>query len=87
MAVAGRSSSQDIELATFISDRTEVGMPEPLLLKPTEAAEMLRLSRSRVYELVESGALPSVKVGRFIRVPVEGLRRWVEEHSRTSDHE
>jgi len=59
-------------------------MPEPLMLKPVEVAETLRLSRSRVYELIASGQLPSVRVGRFSRIPLDALRRWVEEHSQAT---
>jgi len=59
-------------------------MPEPLLVKPTEAAEMLRISRARVYELIASGKVPSVRVGRFTRIPLAALREWVRVHSEDS---
>ena len=49
-----------------------------LLLRPSEAGEALGLSRSTIYELVASGEIPSVRVGRSVRVPVEGLKAWVE---------
>ena len=51
---------------------------EPLLVKPEEAAKMLGLSRSRIYAMVQCGELPSLRVGRCVRVPVERLRDWVE---------
>lgn len=50
---------------------------ERLLVRPTEAAELLGVSRSKIYELLASGELPSVKIGKSIRVPVEELRQWV----------
>jgi excisionase family DNA binding protein len=56
-------------------------MPEPLLLRPVEAAEALRISRAKVYALIASGELPHVQVGRFARVPVGALRAWIAEHS------
>jgi excisionase family DNA binding protein len=56
-------------------------MPEPLLLKPTEAAESLRVSRAKVYAMLAAGELPSVRVGRFRRIPVLALRQWVEKRS------
>jgi excisionase family DNA binding protein len=34
-----------------------------------ETAQALRLGRSIVYRLIEAGEIPSVKVGRSIRVP------------------
>jgi excisionase family DNA binding protein len=60
---------------------------EPVLVRPEEAAEMLRLSRARVYELIGSGELPSVKVGRFTRVSVDVLREWVAVRSRREPKE
>jgi excisionase family DNA binding protein len=35
-----------------------------------EVAEMLRISRNAAYDLVARGEVPSVKVGRLVRVPV-----------------
>jgi excisionase family DNA binding protein len=54
---------------------------ERLLLRPAEAAELLSISRTRVYELLAGGELPSVRLGRAVRVPATELRRWVEERS------
>lgn len=51
---------------------------EPLLLRVEEAARMLRLGRATVYLLVSRGELPSVRIGRAVRVPAEALRRWIE---------
>jgi excisionase family DNA binding protein len=49
---------------------------EPVLIRPSQAALMLSVSRSTIYELIASGALPSVKVGdRLLRVPAEAIRR------------
>ena len=49
---------------------------ERLLYKPSEAAEVLGFGRSKVYELLASGELPSIRVGGSIRVPVDLLREW-----------
>lgn len=43
---------------------------------PTEAARLLSLGRSTVYELVASEAIASIHVGRAVRVSVDGLREW-----------
>jgi len=52
---------------------------EPVLIRPSQAALMLSVSRSTVYELIASGALPSVKVGdRMIRIPVAAIRRMAQ---------
>ena len=51
---------------------------EPLLLRPAEAAKALSLSRSKVYELLLTGEIASVKVGAARLIPVDGLRAWME---------
>lgn len=53
-----------------------------LLLKPDEAALMLVVGRSRLYQLLAQGELPSVKIGHSVRVPADALRLWVERHTR-----
>lgn len=50
---------------------------DKLLLKPTEVAEVLRIGRSLVYSMLACGELPSIKVGRCIRVPSASLEKWI----------
>lgn len=50
---------------------------EPLLLRVEDAAEALALSRTKVYELMASGELESVKLGRSRRVPVDAVATFV----------
>jgi excisionase family DNA binding protein len=57
---------------------------ERLLLRPHEAAELLGLGRSTVYELIASGALPSITIGKSRRVPLEALRAWVRAQTDAS---
>ncbi|MCC7103665.1 MAG: helix-turn-helix domain-containing protein [Chloroflexi bacterium] len=52
---------------------------DKLLLRPEEAAALLSLGRSTIYELIASGALESVTVGRSRRVPLAALERFVRE--------
>jgi excisionase family DNA binding protein len=59
-------------------------MNERLLLKPAEAAEAIGVSRARAYELIANGTLPSLKLGSSVRVPVEGLRQWINQ--RVAEH-
>lgn len=49
-----------------------------LLLTPEQAAERLGIGRSKVYELIGTGELESVKIGRLRRVPVDALTTFVE---------
>lgn len=48
-------------------------------LKVPEVAQLLRIARSRAYELVSSGEIPSVRIGRSVRVSRKELDRWLEE--------
>lgn len=54
---------------------------EKLLLRPAEAAEVLGIGRSKLYELISTGALPSIRVGHSRRIPIESLRRWIAEQA------
>lgn len=54
-----------------------VALPK-LLCSPEEAAAALTLSRSQVWLLIQSGELPSCKVGRRRRLFVNGLAEYVE---------
>jgi excisionase family DNA binding protein len=57
---------------------------DKLLLRPPEAAEVLGLGRSKVYALLATGELPSIRVGGSLRVPVEALRRWLDQRLRSA---
>ena len=48
------------------------------LLKPAEVAQILGIGRSKVYELLASGDLPVVRIGRCIRVPKVSLEQWIK---------
>ncbi|MBU6422408.1 MAG: helix-turn-helix domain-containing protein [Chloroflexota bacterium] len=52
-------------------------MNEPLLLRVEEAAKLLQIGRNKVYELAAAGEIPSLHVGRQLRIPTEGLREWI----------
>jgi excisionase family DNA binding protein len=39
--------------------------------------ELLRMSRTHVYNLLRSGRLPGRKIGGQWRIPVDGLRRYL----------
>jgi excisionase family DNA binding protein len=60
-------------------------LDENLLLKVSEAARILRISRNLTYELIARGEIPCVRFGRVIRVPRQGLEQWIERQSSLSD--
>ena len=61
---------------TTVPDRADVPTMggTKLLVSVAEAAELLSVSRSTVYELVAAGVIASVKLGRRRLVPTEELR-------------
>lgn len=52
--------------------------PYRALYKVTEAAALLNLSRSQVYELIRIGRLRTVTEGRSRRVPASAITDYVE---------
>jgi excisionase family DNA binding protein len=51
------------------------------LLTVVEAARELGISRSKVYELLADGELPSVRIGRTRRIAVTALEEFVADHT------
>jgi excisionase family DNA binding protein len=56
-----------------------------LLLTVDEAAHRLGIGRSHAYVYVLKGDLPSIKIGRSRRVPVQALREFIERMRDESD--
>ena len=50
-----------------------------LMWRPAEAADAIGVSRSKCYELIAHGEIPSVRVGGCVRVPVQALRDWIAD--------
>jgi excisionase family DNA binding protein len=50
-----------------------------VLLKIPEVMERLAVGQTKVYELMSSGELRSVRVGRSRRVPSDELERFIAE--------
>ena len=43
-----------------------------------EVQEILRIGKSRAYQLVQSGEIPSVRIGRLLRVRADDLERYLK---------
>lgn len=56
-------------------------MDDVRLLRIAEVAELLRISRTKVYQLIATGEIPSLHVGRSRRVPLRALADWIEEQT------
>ncbi|GII67364.1 hypothetical protein Skr01_74490 [Sphaerisporangium krabiense] len=48
-----------------------------LLLTVSEAVEALSISRAKLYQLMNSGAVPYLHIDRSRRVPVAGLEAYI----------
>lgn len=59
-----------------------VTVSEPMLLTVPEAAAHLRLSRARVFELIASGDLPSLKLGGARRIRRDALLAYLDSLGR-----
>jgi excisionase family DNA binding protein len=58
----------------------KVAIPvRPMFLRPIEAAALLSVSRSRLYELLASGTIPAIKLDGTLRVPRAGLEKLVDD--------
>ncbi len=53
---------------------------ERLLLTVEETAQRLGIGKTLAWRLVQEGQLPSVRLGRCVRVPRRELEEWVQEH-------
>lgn len=51
----------------------------PLLVDPAKLSILLGLSESTVYELLNTGEIPSFKVGRRRVIPVAAIEKWIAD--------
>ena len=54
----------------------------PLLLNVKQLAELLGVSDSSVYELIQKDDFPSLRIGKRIVIPKEELRKWISVHTK-----
>ena len=52
---------------------------EPFTVRVSTAVRLTGLSRSRIYELIRSGDLETIKVGRATLIPFRSLKSLVRE--------
>ena len=79
MAFSGRDRGP---LAMTDSAPAELArLADRLALRPKEAAQALGIGERTLRNILPE--LPHVRVGGVVLLPVEGLRRWLEEQSKT----
>ena len=52
----------------------------PLYLTVEEACQVLRIGKSIGYNLVRCGQLPSIRLGKKIRIPKNALAEYMEKY-------
>ena len=57
----------------------------PLTLNVREAAEVLRISKSKVYELAQSESFPAIRIGKRVVIPRDKLIQWMNNQAEVSD--
>jgi excisionase family DNA binding protein len=55
-----------------------------MLLTVRDVEAELQLGRTRTYELLRSGEIPVIRIGRVLRVPRDALHRWIDTKCLTS---
>jgi len=70
-------------LASLVSGE-EVTVPQqivrtivPEMLYPQEVADIMKVSRWTVYELVKRKKLPATKIGKGIRIPMKAVMEFI----------
>ena len=54
----------------------------PEILKPQEAAKILRIGKNKIYEFAKSEGFPKLYLGeRQFVIPREALRQWINQKS------
>lgn len=61
---------------------TDASPRPPLFVSPLEAARLLEVSRGQVYAMLNDGTLPSTRIGRLHRIPVDALHELADRPER-----
>lgn len=57
------------------------------MMTPEDVARALKMSRSKIYELIASGEIPGIKIGRATRVATADLDAWVQRRREANARE
>ena len=55
--------------------------PQKLTYSVAEAAEALGVSKTVMYQIIRIKGFPVIAVGNRRLIPIEGLKRWLEEQA------
>ena len=57
----------------------------PLTLNAREAAQVLRISKSKVYDLARTESFPAIRIGKRVVIPRDKLIQWMNNQAEVSD--
>ena len=49
-----------------------------------EVARLLKISKSKIYDLVQRGKIPHIRIGRNVRITESALKQWLEAQASSS---
>ena len=55
-------------------------------LTPLEVAELLKITKNTVYELIKRGELPAYKVGKKLRIDKEDINNYINNQKKVVHH-
>ena len=58
-----------------------VAQEPSMLLRIPEVARTLGIARSLAYEMARDGRLPTVHIGKAVRIPRRRLEAWIEDRA------
>jgi excisionase family DNA binding protein len=86
IALLVRVASAQSAIASALAHRAVEG-PSPAhpddeqadrLLTAGDVAALLQIPKAHVYEMVRRGDLPAARFGKYVRLPLRGLRAWID---------
>ena len=64
-------------LAAIYGLHKEKSVNEPIMVKVDVCAQMMSMGRTAIYELIQQGELPTVHIGRSVRIPTRAIHELV----------
>lgn len=71
-AAAADLTSRPAQIATPAAGQGDI-------MTPAEAAQYLKLSKAKLYAMIQRRLIPSIKIGRNIRLSRSALARWLDD--------
>lgn len=78
----GASSGDTSQLSLPFQKEGPGSALEPITVRLPDVMRMTGLGRSKIYELIASGDIETIKIGRCTLFPVESLHRLIDDARR-----